>query len=114
VLVSDMMEPGGRVFLKSEFCPIGDQWPCFSFTKKPVGRRLQSEFRPGRDIVVYVGTTNPETTEDPDHRSRILSALSIEPNHILETRMIVPFGRTQSPDMERIPGPIRWPLSTRP
>jgi hypothetical protein len=90
MLIADMMEASGRVFLKSEFGPIGEQWPCFSFTKKPVGRRLQSEYRPGRDIVVYVGTTSAETTEDPDHRSRILSALSIEPNHILETRRIVP------------------------
>ncbi len=92
MLVSDMMEPGGRVFMKSEFGPIGDQWPCFSFTKKAVAKRLQAEFRPGRDIVVYVGTTSAETTPDPEHRSRILSALSIEPNHILETRKIVPEG----------------------
>ncbi len=90
LLIADMMEPGGRVFLKGEFAPIGDQWPCFSFTKKPVGQRLQAEFRAGRDTIIYVGTTNPETTEDPGHRSRILSALSIEPNHILETRKIVP------------------------
>ena len=90
MLVSDMMEAGGRVFMKSEFAPIGDQWPCFSFTKKPVGKRLQADFRPGRDIAVYVGTTSAETTGDPNHRSRILSAVSMEPNHILETRKIVP------------------------
>lgn len=58
MLVSDMMEPGGRVFMKSEFAPIGDQCPCFSFTKKPVGKRLQADFRPGRDVAVYVGTTS--------------------------------------------------------
>lgn len=90
VLVSDMMEPGGRVFMKSEFGPIGDRWPCFSYTKKNVGQRLRAEFRRDRDIVIYVGTTNPEMTENPDHRSRIISAVSIEPNHILETRKIVP------------------------
>jgi hypothetical protein len=85
-----MMEPGGRVFMKSEFGPIGDNWPCFSYTRKNVGQRLRADFRPGRDIVIYVGTTNPKMTKDPDHRSRIISAVSIEPTQILETRKIVP------------------------
>ncbi len=91
MLISDMMEPdGGRVFMKSEFAPISDDWPCFSFSKQSLGKRLQSDFRPERDIIVYVGTTNPTLTENPAHRSRILSALSIEPKHMLETRKIVP------------------------
>lgn len=90
MLISDMMEPDGRVFMKSEFGPIGDRWPCFSFTKKNVGDRLRADFRPGRDIIIYVGTTNAETTENPDHRSRIISAVSIEPKQILETSQIVP------------------------
>jgi hypothetical protein len=88
--VSDMMRPEGRVFLKSEFAPISDNWPCFSYTKKTVGQRLQMDFRPGRDIAIYVGTTSAETTEDPAHRSRLISAVSIEPNHILKTSLIVP------------------------
>lgn len=41
-------------------------------------------------MLIYVGTTNPETTEQPKHRSRLLSAVVIEPNQILETRKIVP------------------------
>lgn len=90
MLISDMMEPGGRVFLKSEFSPIGDQWPCVSFSKMNVGRKLQAEFRPGRDILIYVGTTDATRTEDPNHRSRLLSAVSIEPRKILESRSIVP------------------------
>ena len=90
MLVSDMMAPEGRVFMKSEFGPIGDNWPCLSFTKPSVGRRLQAEFRPGRDILLYVGTTNPGMTKNPEHRSRIISAVSIEPKHVLKTQRIVP------------------------
>ena len=93
-----MMKPEGRVFLKSEFGLISDRWPCFSYTKKNVGQRLQAEFRPGRDIAIYVGTTSAEMTEDPDHRSRLISAVSIEPNHILKTSLIVP--------------PDQWALTT--
>lgn len=65
--IHDMMQDQGRVFLKSEWGQIGDEWPCVSFTKKTVGDRLRAEFRPGRDILIYVGTTNAEFTEEPDH-----------------------------------------------
>ena len=88
--VADLMAPDGTVFLKSEWAPISDYWPCVSFTKRSVGYRLSREFVPGRDILVYVGTTNAELTEDPDHRSCLLSAVVVEPNQILETRKLIP------------------------
>ncbi len=88
--VSDMMKPDGRVFLKSEWGQISDEWPCVSFTKRSVGDRLRREFVAGRDILVYVGTTSTEMTRLPEHRSRLISAVTIEPNQILETRKIVP------------------------
>jgi hypothetical protein len=44
----------------------------------------------GRDVLVYVGTTSTEMTRLPEHRSRLISAVTIEPNQILETRKIVP------------------------
>lgn len=88
--ISEMMASEGRVFLKSEWAPINDYWPCVSFTKRSVGDRLRRDFVPGRDVLVYVGTTNPELTAQPEHRSRLLSAVVIERNQILETRKIVP------------------------
>jgi hypothetical protein len=94
--VRDMMHPDGRVFLKSEWGPISDSWPCVSFTKRSVGDYLRLSFRPGKDILLYVGTTNPEMTENPEHRSRILSAVVIQPNQVLETRKIVPSASWQA------------------
>jgi len=90
VRVSDMMSSEGKIFLKSEWAPISDYWPCVSFSKASVGDRLRAEFKPGRDVLVYVGTTSAETTEDPEHRSRLLSAVVIEPNQMIPTRKIVP------------------------
>lgn len=88
--VRDLMQPDGRVFLKSEWGPISDRWPCVSFTKKSVGDHLRAEFRPGRDVLIYVGTTSAETTEDPRHRGRLISAVVVQPNQVLETKKIVP------------------------
>lgn len=88
--VADMMKPDGRVFLKSEFGPISDDWPCFSFSKKNLAANLQADYKPGRDIIIYVGTSSNEKTKNPDHRSRILSAISIEPSQVIDTRNIVP------------------------
>ena len=88
--VSDIMKPDGRVFLKSEWGQISDEWPCLSFTKRSVGDRLRREFVAGRDVLIYVGTTNAEMTRLAEHRSRLISAVVIEPKQILETRKIVP------------------------
>ncbi len=90
MLVADMMKPNGKIFLKSEWAQISDEWPCVSFTKPSVGQRLRAEFVPGRDVLIYVGTTSPEMTELPEHRSRLISAVVIEPNQVLETRKMVP------------------------
>ena len=115
MLVSDIMEPGGRVLMKSEFGPIRDNWPCLSFTKPSVGRWLQAEFRPGRDILLYVGTTNPGMTKNPEHRSRIISAVSIEPKHVLKTKGLSRPGNGQRPSrsLETRHGLTPWPSSTR-
>jgi hypothetical protein len=86
----DVIKPDGKVFLKSEWAPAASNWPAVSFSKRTVGEFLQREFQPGRDIIVYVGTGNPLTTEDPRHRQRLLSAVSVEPNQILETRECIP------------------------
>lgn len=101
------MKPDGRVFLKSEWGPIGDDWPCVSFTKKSVGDRLRTEFRPGRDVLVYVGTTNADMTQNPAHRGRLLSAVVIQPKQVLETRKIVPLEVWRS-SIDRW-GKDRWP-----
>jgi hypothetical protein len=88
--VADMMKLNGRVFLKSEWGQISSDWPCVSFTKRSVGERLRRDFLAGRDILIYVGTTDPKMTELPEHRSRLISAVAIEPNHILATRKTIP------------------------
>ncbi len=86
----DLIESDGKVFLKSEWGPAASAWPAVSFSKRSVGVFLQREFQPGRDIIVYVGTSSPATTGDPQHRQRLLSAVSVEPNQILETRDCIP------------------------
>src|SRR5580704_819913 len=86
----DLIKPDGKVFLKSEWAPASESWPAVSYSKRTVGEFLQREFQPGRDAIVYVGTSNPLTTEDPQHRQRLLSAVSVEPNQILETRECIP------------------------
>jgi hypothetical protein len=88
--VVDMMHEDGRVFLKSEWGQIGNDWPCVSFTKSSVGEFLRANFRPKRDILIYVGTTNAEMTENHDHRSRLISTVSIEPNQLLSTKKMIP------------------------
>jgi hypothetical protein len=92
MLLSDIVPPDGRIWLKSEWAPASDDWPAVSFSKRSVGETLRREFLPNRDILIYVGTSNPQFTEDARHRQRLLSAVRIEPKQLLETRDCIPDG----------------------
>ena len=50
MLLRDVLAPDGRIFLKSEWGAISDEWPAVSFSKKNVGERLRREFNPERDV----------------------------------------------------------------
>jgi hypothetical protein len=89
-LADVVKESGTRLWVKSEWGPAGSDWPAVSFSKRSVGDYLRQEFRPGRDFIVYIGTSSATTTENPAHRQRLLSSVSIEPMQILETRECVP------------------------
>jgi hypothetical protein len=90
MVLGDVVAADGHIWLKSEWAPASEEWPAVSFSKRSVGERLQREFRPRRDILIYAGTGNPQFTEEPQHRKRLLSALSIEPMQLLETRTCIP------------------------
>jgi hypothetical protein len=88
--IADMMKTEGRVLLKSEWGQISDYWPCVSFTKRSAGERLRANYIPGRDVLVYVGTRDGDLTKNSDHRSALISAVTIDPSQVLATRDIVP------------------------
>ena len=90
MVLKDVIAPDGRIFLKSEWGDMSDEWPAVSFSKRTVGERLRREFNPDRDVILYVGTGNPETTKDPRHRRSILSAIKVEPNATYPTRELIP------------------------
>jgi 5-formaminoimidazole-4-carboxamide-1-beta-D-ribofuranosyl 5'-monophosphate synthetase len=57
--------------------PVSDDWPAV-FSKQAVGRKIRSVYVPGRDFIIYVGTTNPANTPEVGHRSRLLSLASLD------------------------------------
>lgn len=91
MILADLVKgDGARLWAKSEWGPAGSDWPAVSFSKRSVGDYLRQEFRPGRDFIVYIGTSSATTTENPAHRQRLLSSVNIEPMQVLETRECVP------------------------
>jgi hypothetical protein len=88
--ISDLLRPGTRIFLKSEWGPVSDDWPALSFSKRSVGKRIRSAYTPSRDYIIYVGTTNPVNTPDPAHRSRLISIASIDHRTEYETWRLIP------------------------
>jgi hypothetical protein len=90
MILNDVIAADGRVFLKSEWGPIGSHWPALSFSRRSVGDRLRRDFNPNRDVLLYVGTGNGKTTGDPKHQKRLLSAIQAEPNTERETQLLIP------------------------
>ena len=87
--VADLIQTPGRVFLKSEGAPVADSWPCVAFTRRDACARLRDTFRTGHDVLLLVGTTDPAVTPERAHRSRLLSAVTIDTAHILDTETLV-------------------------
>lgn len=92
VTLADLLGDDGRLFAKSEFGPADADWPALSFSSRKVASDFGRDFRRGRDFVVYIGTQDPEATERPEHRGRLLCAVTFEPNAPISTRQIVSAG----------------------
>jgi hypothetical protein len=84
MILRDVVTPNGRIFLKSEWGPISDEWPAVSFSKRSVADRLRAQFNPDRDVILYVGTSG-QMTERAEHRRRLLSAVKVEPSRVYNT-----------------------------
>lgn len=90
VTLGELVGEDGRLFAKSEFAPVHDGWPAVSFSSRKIASDFSVNFRRGRDFVLYVGTGDPSTTEAPEHRRRVLSAVTCQPNTLISTESIVP------------------------
>jgi hypothetical protein len=88
--LAEIASPDTRLFAKSEFGPASDQWPALSFSSRKIASDFAAIYRQDRDFVVYVGTGDPEKTEKPEHRQRLLSVLTVEPRAPISTRELVP------------------------
>jgi hypothetical protein len=88
--LSEIVAPDTRLFVKSEFGPAGNHWPALSFSSHKVAADFRAMYRPGIDFVIYVGTGDPESTEMPEHRQRLLSVVSVEPRAPISTKDLVP------------------------
>ena len=86
--VASVAGPNSRFFLKSEYGPLSRHWPVVAFTSKSLGSRIQSDFRPEADFIVYTGTVG-STTLDPAHRGRLLSLVRIDTTEIHSTSDLI-------------------------
>jgi hypothetical protein len=82
--VSAIVRPDSRFFLKSEYGPLSQSWPVVAFTSRSLGQKIQANFRPEADFIVYTGTSGASTM-DSAHRGRLLSLVRIDTSNIHAT-----------------------------
>jgi hypothetical protein len=76
-------------FLKSEYGPLSEFWPAVAFSSLRVKTEIERNYRAGLDFVLYTGTSGPET-EQPEHRSRLLSLVRVDLLQTWRTEQLVP------------------------
>lgn len=87
--LGDVIGPESRLFAKSEFGPLHAGWPAMSFSSRMIAADFASHFRRGQDFVLFIGTGDPASTENPNHRRKVLSLVSLEPKAPISTDQIV-------------------------
>jgi hypothetical protein len=108
VLLKDLIEPTTRLYAKSEWAPAGPQWPALSFSRRAVANDFSRIYTRGSDFVISVGTGNPNDTQDPAHRQRLLSVVDVEPRIIVNTADLVDPDAWERAQQTH---PARWKLS---
>jgi hypothetical protein len=88
VIVGSLARADSRFFLKSEYGPLSSDWPAVAFSSRSVGAKIQDNFRPTSDFIVFTGTGGPQTA-DPAHRSRLLSLVRIDTREIQPTSELI-------------------------
>jgi hypothetical protein len=87
--IRDIVQDDSRIFLKSEYGVLSDFWPVVAFSSAPAARKLQREYKPGADFILYTTTAGPET-EDKNLRGRLPSIMRIDKTRIYETKSVIP------------------------
>lgn len=87
--LGDICKPDVRLYCKSEWGPVTDRWPALSFSSQKIATDFAATYRPDRDLVVFIGTGDPEKTKAPEHRKRLLSVATVEARAPIRTQDIV-------------------------
>jgi hypothetical protein len=85
--LGDLLAADGKVFLKSEFAPISNEWPAVSFTNEAPARAFARSFDPVKDLVIFSGTQTKDTSSE--HRAKLLSAARLS-GGLVDSRLVVP------------------------
>lgn len=87
--VRDIATADSAFFLKSEYGPLSDFWPAVAFSNPQVKTRIDRNYQAGRDFILYTGTGGVET-ENPEHRSRLLSVVRLDKTQSRPTEQLIP------------------------
>ncbi|HEX3365773.1 HNH endonuclease [Phenylobacterium sp.] len=89
VTLRKLLGDEGQLFAKSEFAPVDPSWPALSFTHRKIADDFTQHFNSQRDFVLVVGTSDPKSTENPAHRSRVLSVATLNENGPTATQDVI-------------------------
>lgn len=88
IKIGQISKPQSNFYLKSEYAPISETWPILAYSSLQVKHKVQRYYQPINDFILTVGTSTKET-EDPEHRSRLLSLVVVDKTKVFPTKACV-------------------------
>ncbi|WP_213803751.1 hypothetical protein [Granulicella sp. dw_53] len=90
--LGDLLSANSRVFLKSEYGPVSNEWPAVSFSVEGYARKLAEIFDTKEDWVLFAGTDDHDLTP-PEFRKKLLCVVRIRSGPPVDSGVLVDPGR---------------------
>lgn len=85
--IGDLLLPNSRVFLKSEYGPVSQDWPAASFSDVQYAEQLAADMKADQDLILFSGTQSEPT---PKHyQGKLMCIFHVYPGPPIDSGLVV-------------------------
>ena len=117
--IGDLLLPNSRVFLKSEYGPVSQDWPAASFSDVQYAKQLAAIMKADQDLILFSGTQSQPTPEQ--YQGKLMCIFHVYPGPPIDSGLVVDpaaLAAFQGGDKKRfafsLPTSVAWSLPELP
>jgi len=85
--IGDLLLPNSRVFLKSEYGPVSQNWPAASFSDEQYPQQLAADMKVDQDLILFSGTQSEPTPKN--YQGRLMCIFHVYPGPPIDSGLVV-------------------------